>query len=35
VSKIRRIIEELGYEIATANDARQMLGLKGADRVAF
>jgi uncharacterized protein (DUF849 family) len=35
VTKIRMIIEELGYEIATPNEARQMLGLKGADRVAF
>ena len=35
VSKIRRIIEELGYEVATPSDARRMLGLKGADRVAF
>ena len=32
---IRRIIEELGYEVATPSDARQMLGLNGADRVAF
>jgi uncharacterized protein (DUF849 family) len=35
VAKIRRIIEELGFEIATPAEARQMLGLKGADRVAF
>ncbi|MGA8155707.1 MAG: 3-keto-5-aminohexanoate cleavage protein, partial [Rhodoplanes sp.] len=35
VSKIRRIIEELGYEIATPADARVMLGLKGSDRVQF
>jgi uncharacterized protein (DUF849 family) len=35
VSKIRRIIEELGYEIATPADARSMLGLKGSDRVQF
>jgi uncharacterized protein (DUF849 family) len=35
VAKIRRIVEELGYEIATPNEARQMLGLKGADRVKF
>jgi uncharacterized protein (DUF849 family) len=35
VSKIRRIIEELGYEVASPSDARQMLGLKGADRVGF
>jgi uncharacterized protein (DUF849 family) len=35
VAKIRRIVEELGYEVATPNEARQMLGLKGADRVKF
>lgn len=32
VTKIRRIVEELGREIATPDDAREMLGLKGADR---
>lgn len=31
VRKIRRILEELSFEIATPADARQMLGLKGAD----
>jgi len=35
VAKIRRIVEELGYEIATPAEARQTLGLKGADRVKF
>jgi uncharacterized protein (DUF849 family) len=35
VAKIRRIIEELGYEVATPQEARAMLGLKGADRVRF
>jgi len=35
VSKIRRIIEELGLEIATPTETRQMLGLKGGDRVGF
>jgi uncharacterized protein (DUF849 family) len=35
VAKIRRIIEELGYQVATPAEARQMLGLKGADRVKF
>jgi uncharacterized protein (DUF849 family) len=35
VAKIRRIIEELGYEVATPQEARAMLGLKGADRVKF
>ncbi|MBB3020480.1 uncharacterized protein (DUF849 family) [Microvirga lupini] len=35
VSKIRRILEELGHEIATPEEARAMLGLKGGDRVGF
>jgi uncharacterized protein (DUF849 family) len=35
VGKIRRILEELGHEIATPNDARAMLGLKGGDKVNF
>jgi uncharacterized protein (DUF849 family) len=35
VSKIRRVIEELGMEIATPDEARTMLALKGADNVAF
>jgi uncharacterized protein (DUF849 family) len=35
VAKIRRIVEDLGYEIATPNEARAALGLKGADRVKF
>ena len=35
VAKIRRIVENLGYEIATPNEARATLGLKGADRVKF
>jgi uncharacterized protein (DUF849 family) len=35
VSKIRRIIEELGHRVATPQEARQMLGLKGADSVKF
>jgi uncharacterized protein (DUF849 family) len=35
VAKIRRIVEELGYQVATPAEARQMLGLKGADRVKF
>src|SRR5579885_1277947 len=35
VAKIRRIVEELGYEVASPAEARQMLGLKGADRVKF
>jgi uncharacterized protein (DUF849 family) len=32
VRKIRRILEELSFEIATPADARQILGLKGADK---
>jgi uncharacterized protein (DUF849 family) len=35
VAKIRRIIAELGYEAATPQEARTMLGLKGADKVKF
>jgi uncharacterized protein (DUF849 family) len=35
VAKIRRIVEDLGCEIATPNEARALLGLKGADRVKF
>jgi uncharacterized protein (DUF849 family) len=31
----RQIIEGLGLEIATPDDAREILELKGADRVAF
>ena len=35
VSKIRRILEELGLAIASPDEARQMLKLKGAANVAF
>ncbi|MEL6463790.1 MAG: 3-keto-5-aminohexanoate cleavage protein [Pseudomonadota bacterium] len=35
VIKIRRIVEDLGHEIATPDEAREMLGLKGGDKVAF
>jgi uncharacterized protein (DUF849 family) len=35
VRKIRRILEELSFEIATPDEARKMLGLKGRDKVAF
>jgi uncharacterized protein (DUF849 family) len=35
VSKIRRILEELGLEIATPDEAREMLKLKGAGNVRF
>jgi len=35
VAKIKRIIEELGLEIATPQEARERLTLKGGDDVAF
>ncbi|WP_050604381.1 3-keto-5-aminohexanoate cleavage protein [Ruegeria sp. 6PALISEP08] len=35
VRKIRRVLEELGYEIATPAETRKMLSLKGADKVGF
>lgn len=35
VRKIRRILEELGLPVATPEEARQMLALKGAANVAF
>ena len=35
VAKIRRILSELGLEVATADDARRILNLKGADAVGF
>jgi uncharacterized protein (DUF849 family) len=35
VLKIRRIIEELGYAAASPAEAREMLGLKGGDRVRY
>ncbi|WP_454740270.1 3-keto-5-aminohexanoate cleavage protein [Cupriavidus necator] len=35
VRKIRRILEELSLEIATPDEARAMLGLKGRDKVNF
>ncbi|MBE2245017.1 MAG: 3-keto-5-aminohexanoate cleavage protein [Burkholderiaceae bacterium] len=35
VQKIRRILEELGLEVATPAEAREMLALKGGDNVAF
>jgi uncharacterized protein (DUF849 family) len=35
VTKIRRIVEDLGCDIATPDEARALLGLKGGDRVAF
>ena len=35
VGKIRRIVEELGAQVATADEAREILSLKGGDRVSF
>jgi uncharacterized protein (DUF849 family) len=35
VAKIRRILEELGLAIATPNEARDLLALKGKDSVCF
>jgi uncharacterized protein (DUF849 family) len=35
VTKVRQIIEGLGLEIATPDDAREILGLKGGDKVNF
>lgn len=35
VRKVRNIIENLGFEVATPEEAREMLQLKGGDQVAF
>ena len=35
VTRVRQIIEGLGLEIATPDEAREILALKGADRVGF
>ena len=35
VAKIRRVLEELSFEIATPDEARAMLETKGRDKVAF
>jgi uncharacterized protein (DUF849 family) len=35
VRQVRQIIEGLGAEIATSDEARQMLALKGKDAVGF
>jgi uncharacterized protein (DUF849 family) len=35
VSKIRRIIEDLGNKVASPDEAREILNLKGGDKVAF
>jgi uncharacterized protein (DUF849 family) len=35
VRKAREIVEGLGLDVATPNDAREILGLKGKDNVGF
>ena len=35
VAKMRRLVEELGYEVASPREARETLGLKGQDRTKF
>jgi uncharacterized protein (DUF849 family) len=35
VTRVRQIIEGLGLEIATPAEAREILALKGADKVGF
>jgi hypothetical protein len=35
VRKVRRILDELSLEVATPPDVREMLQLKGRDRVGF
>ncbi len=35
VRKIRKLVEELGHEVASPDEAREILGLKGGDRVNF
>jgi uncharacterized protein (DUF849 family) len=35
VKKIRRILEELSFEIATPSEVREMLELKGAENTHF
>ncbi|PWE31841.1 3-keto-5-aminohexanoate cleavage protein [Pararhodobacter marinus] len=35
VAKIRRLIEDLGHAVATPDEAREILDLKGGDKVAF
>ena len=35
VSKIREIVENMGHEIATSEEARSILGLKGIDKVNY
>ena len=35
VAKMRRIVTELSFEVATADEARKMLGLKGKEQTSF
>lgn len=35
VAKITRVVEELGCQVASPNEARAILDLKGGDRVNF
>ena len=35
VTQVRKILEGLGLEIATPDDAREILSLKGGDKVGF
>jgi uncharacterized protein (DUF849 family) len=35
VTNVRRIVEGLGLSIASPDEAREMLSLKGGDKVAF
>lgn len=35
VAKVRRIVEDLGCQVATPDEAREILDLKGGDRVNF
>ncbi|MDB4244273.1 3-keto-5-aminohexanoate cleavage protein, partial [bacterium] len=35
VKKVRSIIETLGLQVATPDEAREILGLKGGDQVSF
>ena len=35
MTRIRQIIEAMGFEIATPDDAREILQLKGGDKVSF
>ena len=35
VAKARRLVEEFGFEVATPDEARAILELKGGDRVSF